>query len=624
MKFLCYHIIKPPRLKGFFASKQRELITIKMMFHTNLRFGSISLLTVFLLAAGFLLVPFTTSCSAVVTQMSEEQAAQVLRVLTKDGRLPSENAVLDIENKFSNTRTGALAKLLRAWIRYETNDFGGAAQILASNDFREKTSVADYALWLRGKSLQQMGNHTEAMNVYAELVRDFPGSLKMREAKTLWVTSAFSSGQAAKIPDFLKELNDKKDADALLLTAKSYEAQMNQMQAIAFYRQVYFYGAGTNAGKEAEAKLTASGQSLVPQTADELKARADKFYDQKNYASAADAYTNLLASFPNANAPAINLKRVTAFANSRKTAEAQNAFNLIPLSASEKAEGFYQLARAYANARLWAQAKTTAEEMRQKFPASDLTAKTFVAIGMAARDAKNTLEESYFLRSAIASYPNAVEVAGAQFELAWLEHDNKNFVASSQLLTEHLARYAARDTTNRGKAGYWSARDSERAGKIPEACALYDAMIYRYGANWYGYLALQKLTSLRGQGKCRTPSQFAADSLVGNAVANLKTVTVAAETSTEKELARAEKSDELGTIGLFDWAFEELQEARKTAPNSPKINLAVAKYYRLRGDNTAALLALAKSYPDYSQMFPEEMGREEWSIFYPLSYWIDI
>ena len=161
-----------------------------MTLRKNSLFGSISLLTITLLAIGFLLVPLTTSCSAVVTQMSEEQAAQILRVLTKDGKLPSENAVLDIENRFSKTRTGALAKLLRARIRYETNDFNGAAQILNSNVFREKTTVADYALWLRGKSLQQAGNHGEAMNVFAELARDFPESLRARESKILWATSA--------------------------------------------------------------------------------------------------------------------------------------------------------------------------------------------------------------------------------------------------------------------------------------------------------------------------------------------------------------------------------------------------------------------------------------------------
>jgi len=591
------------------------------MFHKNLRFGSFSLLTIFLLAVGFLLAPLTTSCSALVTQMSEEQAAQLLRVLTKEGKLPPENAVLDIESRFANTKTGALAKLLRARIRFETNDLNGAAQILASNVFREKMTLPDYALWLRGKALQQTGNHNEAMNAFAELVRDFPDSLRASESKLLWAESAMQAGQAAQVPTFLQ---NSTDAAALLLIAKSYEQQLNQPQAINFYRRAYFYGAGTTAGKEAEAKLTSLGQSLAARTAEEQRTRADKFYEQKNYAEAANAYTNLLASFPNTISPQINLKRLTAFSNVRKAAEAQSAFNSIPSSAAEKTEAYYQLALAFARAKQWEQTRTTVEEMRRNFPASDWTAKTFVAVGMAARDAKNTLEASYFLRSAVTSYPNAVEVAGAQFELAWLEHTNKNFAVSSQMLIEHLARYVDKDTTNRGKAGYWSARDSEKAAKIPEACALYDAVIYRYGANWYGYLALQRLTNLRGQGKCNTPPQFAADSLVGKAAANLKTVTVAAETSTAKELARTENAEQLGTIGLFDLGFDELQEAKKTAPNSPKINLALARHYRFRDDNTAALLALAKSYPDYAQMFPEEMGREEWSVFYPLINWKDI
>ena len=594
------------------------------MFHKNLRFGSLFFLTTFVLFAAFFVAPLMLSCSALVSQMSEEQAAQLLRTLTKDGKLPPESAVLDIENRFTRTKTGALAKLLRARIHFESGDFSGAAGILDSDAFRGKTTVADYALWLRGKSLQQTGNHAEAMNAFAELVRDFPESLRARESQTLWATSAIASGQADKVPAFLQDSNAKKNPDALLATAKSYEAQTDQTQAVSFYRQAYFYGAGTNAGKEAEAKLTLLQQNLTAQTADETKARADKFYDAKNYSEAANGYTNLVTGFPTASSTAINLKRVTAFANLRKMPEAQNAFNLIPATANEKAEAYYQLAVGYAKAKMWEQARTTVEEMRGKFPNDAFTPKTFIAVGMAARDVRNSTDETYFLRSAVASFPNAIDVAGAQFELAWLEHDNKNFPNSAQMLTEHLARYAAKDTTNRGKAGYWAARDSERAGKLAESCTLYDAVNYRYGANWYGYLAMQRVANLRAQNRCPNGSTFAADSLIGKAVANLKTVTVAAETSTAKELARVENADELGTIGLFDWAIEELQEAKKTASNSPKINLALARHYRFRGDNTSALLALAKSYPDYAQMFPEEMGREEWEFFYPLTNWSDI
>lgn len=595
-----------------------------MSFDKTLRFNPISFLTSFLLVAGFLLVPLTTSCSAFVTQMSEDQAAESLRILTKDGKLPPEATVLQIENRFAKTRTGALAKLLRARIRFEANDFDGAAQILDSTVFREKTTVADYALWLRGKALLQAGKQIEAMNVFAELVRDFPDSLRARESKLLWATIAIPNEQADKVPIFFKDLIEKNDSDALLLTAKSYEAQKNQIQAIAFYRRVYFYAPETAASKEAETKLFGFGQNLTPQTAEEIKIRADKFYDAKNYAEAANAYTTLLTNFPNAGSPQTNLKRLIAYSNLRKTSDAQLAFNLIPSSANEKAQGFYELARAFARAKQWAQARQIIEEMRGKFPSSKWTPKTLVDVGMLAGDAKNSLDESYFLKTAISAYPNAVEAAGAQFNLAWLEHDNNNFAQSAQMLTEHLARYAGKDSTNRGRAGYWAARDSERAGKIAEACALYDGELYRYGANWYGYLALQRLTALRGQGKCQTPQQFPVGSPIPEAIANLKTVTAAPETATGKELARTENAEELGLIGLFDWAIAELQEAKKTAEESPKINLALAKHYRWRGDNVGALLALAKSYPDYSQMFPEELSAEEWDIFYPLTNWQDI
>ena len=140
--------------------------------------------------------------------------------------------------------------------------------------------------------------------------------------------------------------------------------------------------------------------------------------------------------------------------------------------------------------------------MRQKFPNGSLVAKTFVDAGLAARDAKNRTDEGYFLNTAVAAFPNAVEVAQAQFETAWFQHENKNFALASQMFTEHLARSADKDTTNRGKAGYWAARDSERAGKLAVACALYDGVIYRYSANWYGYLAANRLSALKNQGNC--------------------------------------------------------------------------------------------------------------------------
>ncbi|MEP6945074.1 MAG: transglycosylase SLT domain-containing protein, partial [Acidobacteriota bacterium] len=561
----------------------------------------------------------TVGCSA---QPTEEQALASLRQMTSTGKLPPESMVSDIETRFAGKRTGALAKLLHARIRFENNDFAGAAAILDTDIFRKKTKIADQALWLRGRALQSAGDHTGAMKVFSELLHDFPESVRIRDAKLLWAASAIQVGQAVEVPGFLVDLSEKNDADALLSTAKAYEAQGSQPEAIKYYRRTFFYAAGSPAAKEAETKLTSLSQPLMPQTGDEQLARADRLLTIRNYTDASTAYTTLANSFPSSLTSQAAVRRITAFTNSGRMPDAQAAFNALPVSAKEREDAYRQLVLGYAKARSWPQARSTADEMRAKFPNSTLLAKTFIDAGLAARDARNKTEEGYFLNTAVAAFPNAVEVAQAQFESAWFQHESGNFGLSSQMFIEHLARYADRDTTNRGKAGYWAARDSERAGNTAEACALYDGTNYRYGSNWYGYLALGRLTAMRSAGNCRTTA--APNPTVAKAIANLKFVTVAAETAGPKELARVEKSDELSTIGLFDWAIDELNEAKKTAGNSPKVNLALARHYRLKGDNTSAFVALQKSYPDYAQMFPEEMGREEWGFFYPLTNWSDI
>ena len=566
-------------------------------------------------AASLSLVLLTIGCSA----QTEDQALTSLRQMAIQDRLPADDYLAGIETRFSGRRTGLLAKLLRAKIRFDNRDFAGAASILNTPDFRTKTKVADYAVWLRGRALQESGDHASAMRAFEELVTGYVDSIHATDAKLKWAGSAIRAGQASRVSAILSDLNAARHPDAALLMAEAYETSGSSAAAIQSYRQAYFYGAGTDAATKAEAKLVSLAQPLTPQSADEALRRADLLAGTKDLAAADKAFAELTMAYPTAITPAVRLRHLSVLSRIRKAIEAQSVFNSIPAPAAEKEEAYYHLTMAHARARQWPQARSAAEEMRSKFPTGRFTPKAWVDAGMAARDARNKGEEQGFLRTAVVGFPNAVEVAGAQFELAWMEHESKNYSSSARMLIEHLARYAQRDTTNRGKAGYWAARDSERAGNTADACSLYDAVNYRYSANWYGYLAQKRLAAM----SCPV-SQPAADSMVARASAALKTITVAPETSTASELVRAEKSEELSLVGLFDWAIDELEEAKRTAQDSPKINLALAQHYRLKGDNVNALLALAKSYPDYSQMFPEEMGQEEWDIFYPLTNWDQI
>ncbi|MGD9563556.1 MAG: transglycosylase SLT domain-containing protein [Pyrinomonadaceae bacterium] len=570
----------------------------------------------------FILALLCVGCSA--QEQTEEQALESLRQMTRDGKLPPESVVAAIESRFTGKRTGALAKLLRARIRFENKDYTGAAEMLNSDVFAKQTKVADYAHWLRGRALQAAGSHAEAMKEFAKVWTATPDSLRATDAKIFWAESAIATGAADTVPTELSELVAGRNARSLFATAKAYESSGDQPKAIAFYRRTYFFGAGTDEAKRAETKLTELAETLEPRNGEEIASRAEDLYSARNWAEAEKAFTELATRFPAALTNELRLKQMDTFANLKRMADAQSVFNAIPSSAPEKEKAYYDLTLDYAKARLWPDARRVAEEMKEKYPAGKLTPKAWVDAGNAAGDVKNRSEEQYFLGAALINYPNAIEVASAQFELAWMAHEAKDYDRSSQLLIEHLARYVDKDTTNRGKAGYWAARDSERAGRNADACLLYDAVIYRYSANWYGYIAVDRRDAMKKQGKCSGIGSARPNELTERAAANLKSVTVAPETSGPAEIARAEKSDDLSTIGLFDWAMDELKEAKKTAQQSPRINLALAQHYQMKGDNVNALLALAKSYPDYSQMFPEEMGREEWTIFYPHVAWDQI
>src|SRR5260221_4955372 len=144
-------------------------------------------------------VLFIVGCPA---QQTEEQALAQLREMTRDGKLPPEDVVANIESRFAGKKTGALAKLLHARIRFENNDFAGAAAILDTDVFSKKTKVADHALWLRGQALQKAGSHAEAMKVLGDLLRDFPDSVRARDARLAWATSAIAAGRAVQVPGF--------------------------------------------------------------------------------------------------------------------------------------------------------------------------------------------------------------------------------------------------------------------------------------------------------------------------------------------------------------------------------------------------------------------------------------
>jgi soluble lytic murein transglycosylase len=590
---------------------------------TTLRQHRFAFIFLGLVAAVVALIPLflIAGCRTLQQTSQELQARETLRAMTRGGVLPAEDALARIESDFPKTTAGALAKIVHARIKLNAKDFAGAASLLDSKTIRDYTVISDYALSMRADALDQANRRTEARAAYEQVGRDYQNSLRARRAMLRVGEMLIQDGQAAAVPLALKQLAAKDDVAALLLTAKSYEQTGDPTRAVASYRRIYFFAPASAESAEAATAVTRLNSTTAPANAEEANARAEKLFAAKRFIEAFDAYTNALTSFPNSTNPAMQARRATAAANAKRYADATSALAATSTAAGEsKAEAMFNLAMAYGRAKQWTQARSTTEDLRRTFPNSTWTTRAFAQVGHLAEDAKDSVDASYFYRAAVNFYPGAAEVTPAQFYLAWQAHDAKNFAESSRLLTDHLANYADRNTDFRGKAAYWAARDGERAGKLAEARAIYQGLQARYDANWYGYLARQRLDTMNRNGN--VPSKdFPANAPVGRAIANLQTVTVAEETAGANEDERIAKADQLSIVGTDDWALEELAVASSAAPASPRVNLAIARIYRAKNDNVQALNVLKRSYPDYSQMKPEEMRRDEWDIFYPLSYW---
>ena len=161
-------------------------------------------------------LPFVLSASCLTRPqtLAEQKALESLRSMTRNDVLPSEEVVAGIENQFPRTKTAALARILRARIKFKAGDAAGAASLLDTKLIAEQTSVADYALWLRGTALEQAGKTQEARAIYQELIQSYPTSLRARDAALRAADLLAKAGQVSAVPLSLKNFAASDDAAA--------------------------------------------------------------------------------------------------------------------------------------------------------------------------------------------------------------------------------------------------------------------------------------------------------------------------------------------------------------------------------------------------------------------------
>jgi soluble lytic murein transglycosylase len=534
----------------------------------------------------------------------------------------SEADLQRVENSHPGTEAAGLARLLRGYLRYKAKDYQAAANILGSPGIASATRLGDYALYYRGQALFEAGRRDEAEREFRKLASTYSSSLLARSAALQAAGSAMMSGNYQAAIDDLAPLVMKNDGTALKLRADALEKLGRTNEAIITLRKLYFDAPQSAEAEKAGERLAALGSSTSAADASQLRRRADKLYQAGLYAIAAQAYDQIARQFPGAGGSEISLLAGTCFYKANSFRQAVEALGRVRSSQSKSQdEALYYFALANLSLNDEPPALQVLADLRRVAPNSPRLADLIYDFGRYHEKRGRESQAVSYYTQVVRQFPKSENADEAHYFLAWRAHQARDYRTAAKLLTEHVAEYAD-VTDNRGKAGFWAALDSERAGDKPQALALYRAMLMRYGAGWYGLNAERRINKLSAEGVQMKSLQ--SDPLLRRAVQGLQTIKLPQETLIEDGIEFATKAEQLMQIALHQSAMNELEAAREKTPNSPRVNLRIAQIFRANGENFAAINTLRRVYPDYGQTLPEEMSREVWDIFYPLKYWSNI
>jgi soluble lytic murein transglycosylase len=534
----------------------------------------------------------------------------------------SEAELQRMENSFPGTEEAALARFLRGYMRFQAKDFSTAATLLADQNIARLTALGDYALYYRGKALQEGGRAEEADREFRRLAQIYPSSLLARTATLQSAGSAMLRGDYQTATADLAPLVEKNDGAALKLRADALEKAGRVNEAVLTLRKLYYDAPQSAEADKAAARLAALNATTAPADAAQLKRRADKLYEAKLYALAAQAFVQIPSLFPDAATGDVSLRAGISYYKSNSFKQAVDALSQVRSRTPKlTAETLYYKSLAQLSLGSEAAALETLAELRRVAPSSERIGDLLYAVGRHYDKLGRDEQASAYYTQFVRQFPQGEGADEAHFWLAWRAHTAKDYRTASRLLIEHVANYSD-VTDNRGKAGFWAACDAERSGDKETAMTLYRAMLLRYGAGWFGVNAERRIARLADDGVRGKPLE--SNLLLRRAVAGLQTVKLPQETVKEPDAERLTKAEQLTRVTFYQSAMNELDAAREKYPDSPSVNLRTAQIFRIQGEPVAAINALKRAYPDYGQMLPEEGTREVWEVFYPLKWWSNI
>ncbi|MGQ9898099.1 MAG: transglycosylase SLT domain-containing protein [Acidobacteriota bacterium] len=559
-------------------------------------------------------------CLHAATPQEKTAALTELRqTVVRAGNQPTDSVLASFERRYPNSEAAALSRFRRGYDNYQRRNYATAVALLDTPLISKFSRLGDYGLYYLGKAQFDSGQFQAAQATLAQIGIQYPQSLLARAATLQAGRAAAVRQDVPGVEQVLKPLLDKGDGNALAILTLAYHAAGRMEEAWRAWRRIVTEAPTSltqdeikNAQQALFPDPVAAVAALRVTDAAGLRQRANRLYEAKQYAAAADDFTQLAALDPaTLHSPEDRLRYGISLYFAQKFTLAATQLAAIGNQDKQRhAEALFYLSEAQRRSGSTSY-PATVEQLLKLYPTSPRAGE---ALENLAQWAEKRGGKNYYERL-IHQYPERKAGQRWHFQQAWKLHQRGWSAAALPLLLNHVALFPVSDY--KGMAAYWAARNLERTGRATEAKPLYEAIVRRYRYGYYGQQAANRLAALRSVPVARLPTQHP----VRRAIAGLPPARPIPETIGSEGEAWLERASQLRIIGLTDLALEEMEAVRQTAPTSPKIALEIARLYRDLGQPRHAIQALQRAHPDYLAYQGDEMSREEWEIFFPLREW---
>ena len=501
------------------------------------------------------------------------------------------------------------SEFLAGWCSYNLSHWESAAGWFGAYS-KKNGLLSEYADYFRGISLTRAKKYKEAISSWNEYFTKYGETKHYSEARLIQCDALTADKRCdLALPILRKILKDTSHGDRrariLLKIGSCLEALGNIKEAKTTYRDIYIYRPGSGSASKAAKRLKEIGGNPDKMSHAERYKRAEKLYKRARWENALSEYTKLLQDKRydrnNERGRLTAIRQAMCLYRMYRTEDAARAFKKF---FTELPVGAYTSTSYYYYGHCMGRMEKNDEAMRsyrnviEKTPSSSLVPGSWLNIAQIYGERDKWDEAIKCMDIIRTKHRASARKLDISWRIGWIYYRRGDFLKAAERFENHNG---TKELVSRRNA-YWRARSLERAGKKPEAAALYKAFLDEKPYGHYALWAWARMGKkpLESTGFDRKPSVIKIPSF-------------------SKEDERLDRSRELALMGLLDFAVEELASLETRKDLTEPDHEAICMLYQSYGDYYRSRRAVYRYLSVDTNRYTIEEDRY-WRILYPRPY----